>query len=128
MTINPPNYILPNITVLSGVVETDNIRGPFTFNIKLQIPGITTTLKSGMPISGIIPIPRYFADGFTLKDASDIFTQDEIDEEHLANDDHSDLRLETNLDVRKTNKYKPDRLYMRGMDIYKNIFPDHQLP
>lgn len=128
MTINPPNYILPNITVLNGVVETDNIRGPFTFNIKLQIPGITTTLKKGMPVSGIIPIPRYFADGFTLKDASDIFTQEEIDEENKANDDHSDLRLDTNLDVKKTNKYKPDRLYMRGIDIYKNKFPDHQLP
>jgi hypothetical protein len=128
MTINPPNYILPNITVLSGVVETDNIRGPFTLNIKLQIPGITTTLKKGMPIAGILPIPRYFADGFTLKDAADIFTQDEVDEENLANDDHSDLRLDTNLDVKKTRKYKPDRLYMRGMDIYKNKFPDHQLP
>jgi hypothetical protein len=128
MTINPPNYILPNITVLSGVVETDNLRGPFTLNIKLQIPGITTTLKSGMPISGIIPIPRYFADGFELKDAADIFTQEEIDEEHKANDDHSDLRLDTNEEASKKNNYKADRLYMRGIDIYKNKFPDHQLP
>jgi len=128
MTINPPNYILPNITVMNGVIETDNIRGPFTFNIKLQIPGITTTLKAGMPISGIIPIPRYFADGFTLKDASDIFTQEEIDEEHQANDDHSDLRLDTNIEANIKKNYKADRLYMRGRDIYKNKFPDHQLP
>ena len=128
MTINPPNYILPNITVMNGVIETDNIRGAFTFNIKLQIPGITTTLKAGMPISGIIPIPRYFADGFTLKDALDIFTQEEVDEENNANNEHSDLRRETNIDARITGKYKTDRLYMRGMDIYKNKFPNHQLP
>ena len=128
MTINPPNYILPNITVMSGVVETDNIRGPFTFNIKLQIPGITTTLRKGMPISGIIPIPRYFADGFTLKNAADIFTQEEIDEENKANDDHSEVRDAANIEVKLKNKYTSDRLYMRGMDIYKNKFPDHQLP
>ena len=128
MTINPPNYILPNITVMSGVVETDNIRGPFTFNIKLQIPGITTTLRKGMPISGIIPIPRYFSDGFTLKDAADIFTQEEIDEENKANDDHTKVRDAANLEVKLKNKYTSDRLYMRGIDIYKNKFPDHQLP
>jgi hypothetical protein len=128
MTINPPNYILPNITVMSGVIETDNIRGQFTFNIKLQMPGITTTLKKGMPISGIIPIPRYFADGFSLKDARDIFTQEEVDEENKANDDHADLRFNDILKAQKENKYKPDRLYMRGMDVYKNKFPDHQIP
>jgi hypothetical protein len=128
MTINPPNYILPNITVMNGVIETDNIRGPFTFNIKLQIPGITTTLKKGMPISGIIPIPRYFADGFTLKDASDIFTQEELDEENKASSDHSDLRFDTNVGAKETGIYKTDRLYMRGMDIYGNKFPDHQPP
>jgi hypothetical protein len=128
MTINPPNYILPNITVLNGVVETDNIRGPFTFNIKLQIPGITTTLKKGMPVSAILPIPRYFADGFTLKDAADIFTQQEVEEETKAGEDHSNLRFSTNTEARKDHKYKPDRLYMSGMDVYKNKFPDHQLP
>lgn len=128
MTINPPNYILPNITVMNGVIETDNIRGPFTFNIKLQIPGITTTLKKGMPISGIIPIPRHFADGFTLKDASDIFTQEEVNEENKASNDHSDLRFDTNVGAEETGIYKTDRLYMRGMDIYGNKFPDHQLP
>lgn len=128
MTINPPNYILPNITVMSGVVEADNIRGPFTFNLKLQIPGITTTLKKGMPIAGILPIHRYFADGFILKDAEDIFTEEEVEEENKANDDHSTLRFQTNMEVKLNNKYKPDRQYMRGIDIYGNKFPDHQLP
>lgn len=128
MTINPPNYVLPNITVMNGVIETDNIRGPFTLNIKLQMPGITTTLRKGMPISGILPIPRYFADGFELKDAADIFTQEEIDEENKANDDHSDLRLWSNIEAEKYNNYKPDRQYMRGIDVYGNKFPDHQGP
>jgi hypothetical protein len=128
MTINPPNYVLPNITVMTGVVETDNIRGPFTLNIKLQMPGITTTLRKGMPISGILPIPRNFSDQFTLKDAADIFTQEEIDEENKANDDHSDLRFKTNIEAKKTGIFKPDRFYMRGMDIYGNKFPDHQKP
>jgi hypothetical protein len=127
MTINPPNYILPNITVMSGVVETDNIRGHFTFNIKIQIPGITTTLRKGMPISGIIPIPRYFSDGFSLKDASEIFTAEEINEEFQASKDHKVLRQKTNTDANLKNEYHPDRLYLRGMDIYGNKFPDHQI-
>ena len=127
MTINPPNYVLPNITVMNGVVETDNLRGNFTFNIKMQIPGITTTLRKGMPISGIIPIPRYFADGFTLEDASNIFTQEEIDEENKTNQDHTHLRHETNREAKKKNKYNPDRQYMRGIDFYGNKFPDHQV-
>ena len=126
MTINPPNYILPNITVLNGVVETDNLRGNFTFNLKIQIPGITTTLRKGMPISGILPIPRYFADGFSLQDATTLFTSEEIDEETKANEDHSDLRLNSNIESKLKNSYKPDRLYMRGIDIYGNKFPDHQ--
>lgn len=127
MTINPPNYILPNITVLNGVVETDNLRGNFTFNLKIQIPGITTTLRKGMPISGIIPIPRYFADGFSLVDAADIFTDKEMSEEFKAYKVHSDLRLETNIKAKDENKYTPDRLYMRGLDVYGNQFPDHQV-
>lgn len=127
MTINPPNYILPNITVLNGVVETDNLRGNFTFNIKMQIPGITTTLRKGMPISGIIPIPRYFSDGFSLIDASDIFTPQEMSEEFEAYKIHSELRLETNIEAQSENKYTPDRLYMRGLDVYGNQFPDHQV-
>ncbi len=127
MTINPPNYILPNITVLNGVVEADNLRGNFTFNIKLQIPHITTTLKKGMPITGLIPIPRYFSDGFVLKDASDIFTAEQVSEELQANEEHQKLRFDANSKSHQENKYTPDRLYMRGLDIYGNKFPDHQV-
>jgi hypothetical protein len=127
MTINPPNYILPNITVLNGVVETDNLRGAFTFNIKLQTPGIVTKIEKGTPVSGIIPIPRYFADGFSLKDAADIFTDQEISEEFQAYKDHSILRNNGNTQAESENKYTPDRLYMRGLDVYGNKFPDHQV-
>ena len=127
MTINPPNYILPNITVLNGVVEADNLRGNFTFNIKLQIPHITTTLKKGMPITGLIPIPRYFSDGFVLKDASDIFTAEQVSEELQANAEHQKLRFDANSKSNQEKKYTPDRLYMRGLDIYENKFPDHQV-
>ena len=67
MTINPPNYIIPNITVMTGVIETDNLRRNFTFNLKIQMPNIRVTVPAGTPLAGFIPIPRYFADNFELK-------------------------------------------------------------
>jgi hypothetical protein len=67
MTINPPNYVIPNITVMTGVVETDNLRRDFTFNLKIQIPNIEVHITKGSPIAAFIPIPRYYADSFELK-------------------------------------------------------------
>ena len=34
MTINPPNYWIDGIQHMTGVIETDNLRRDFTFNLK----------------------------------------------------------------------------------------------
>ena len=72
ITINPPNFIIPNITVMTGVVEADNIRRNFTFNLKVQMPNIKVTVPVGTPLAAVLPIPRYFADSFELKNDEDI--------------------------------------------------------
>jgi len=124
MTINPPNYIIPNVTVMSGVVETDNIRRNFTINLKIQMPGIKVTVAAGTPLAAIIPIPRYYADEFELKYAEDIFDQETIDEEMQADIDTNVYRTE----IEPTLPNNAGKQYMRGVDVYGNKFLDHQKP
>ena len=124
ITINPPNYVIPNITVMTGVVETDNLRRNFTFNLKIQIPNIKVTLPAGSPLAAFIPIPRYFGDKFQLKYAEEIFSEDVINEE---------LEAEANSMI---HRYEVDPLmpngvgktYFKGEDIYGNKFLDQQKP
>ena len=124
MIINPPNYILPNVTVMTGVVETDNLRRSFLFNLKIQIPNIEVGVPAGTPLAGFIPIPRYFADSFELKYAEDIFDEEVIIEELQADKDTNYYRqIEEPL-----LKDGVGRLYMQGKDVYGNTFPDHQKP
>lgn len=119
MTINPPNYIIPNITVMTGVVETDNLRRNFTFNLKIQIPNIEVYIPAGTPIAAFIPIPRYYADSFELKLAEDIFSQEIIDEENEA---------ELNSGIHRTyvETNGAGKHYLLGNDVYGNVFKDHQ--
>jgi len=124
MTINPPNYIIPNITVMTGVIETDNIRRNFTFNLKIQIPNIKVIIPAGTPIAGFIPIPRYFADNFKLEIADDIFSKELIEEEYQAQIDARIFRDE----VEPTLPNYVGKQYFRGEDVYGNKFNDHQKP
>lgn len=117
MTINPPNYILPNLTSMNGVVETDNLRFTFTFNLKIQEPNIVSTINANSPIAAFIPIPRGFADRFEIKNAKDILHIDDINEEISI--------YKENLEKRQVQS-EASKLYLKGMDIRGNIFNDHQ--
>jgi hypothetical protein len=122
MTINPPNHIIPNVTPMTGVVETDNLRRNFTFNLKIQIPGIKVCVPAGTPIAGFIPIPRYYSDQFELKFADELFDQDIVDEEINADKTASEYRKT----IEPTLKGGVSRHYMTGQDVYGNKFEDHQ--
>jgi hypothetical protein len=124
MTINPPNHIIPGITVMTGVVESDNLRHNFTFNIKVQYPNNPVHIKAGTPIVGFIPIPRYFADEFKLEFAEDLFDKQVLEEEYLACLDFATYRD----NVEPTLKNHVNKIYMSGKDIYGNSFKDHQKP
>ena len=124
MTINPPNYIIPNITVMTGVIETDNLRRNFTFNLKIQMPNIRVKIPAGYPLAGFIPIQRNFADSFELKNAIDIFEEDLVNEEVQASIDDETLRTEVDI----LSKNKLNRNYFKGQDVYGNKFLNHQKP
>lgn len=124
ITINPPNYIIPNITFMTGVIETDNLRRNFSFNLKIQMPNILTEIPAGSPVGAFIPIPRYFADSFSLNFAKDIFDEDSYNSEIQAINDASEYRknVEPNLPG------NVGRHYLLGTDVYGNKFLDHQGP
>jgi hypothetical protein len=124
ITINPPNFIIPNVTVMTGVIETDNLRRNFTFNLKVQIPNIKVKIPKGMPIAAFMPIPRYFGDKFNLEFAKDVFSKEIIAEEEKAVHDANIHREK----VEYISKNSVGKHYMRGIDIYKNKFKDHQTP
>jgi hypothetical protein len=123
MTIAPPNFPVPGMSPLSGVVESDNIRFTFTFNIKIDIADATINVGSNTPLCGLLPIPRYFCDSFELKSAYDIFDKEVIEEEMNVSELHGKNReRHNNLNL------GADRIYYSGKDILGNKFKDHQLP
>jgi hypothetical protein len=124
MTIAPPNYPLPGISPMSGVVETDNLSFTFTLNFKIDLPNTLIKIEKNYPLMGIIPIPRYYCDSFELVNAYDVLDKDDIEEQRQ-------IALEQSISRRKNNNDpdgKSDRRYYRGTDIRNNKFKNHQLP
>jgi len=122
MTINPPNYVVPNVTFMTGVIETDNLRRNFTFNLKIQIPNIKVFIPAGHPIGAFIPVPRYYCDNFKLEFAENIFSKEIIEEEIKAEKDTGKYRTE----IEPALKHNVGKHYMEGKDVYGNKFKDHQ--
>lgn len=124
MTIAPPNFPVPGISPMTGVIETDNLRYTFSLNFKIDFPEMMIKINKDYPIMGIIPIPRYYCDSFKILNAYDIFEKNAIEEEQKVWHEHQIHRHEQNNSLER----KTDALYYKGMDIRKNKFDDHQLP
>lgn len=128
MTIAPPNFPVPGISPMTGVVETDNLRFTFTLNFKIDLVNTPIKITKGYPIMGILPIPRYFCDSFTLVNGYDILDKDLVDEERDVVQENSLSRKKQNEEFNQTGKDKPDRMYYKGFDAKGNKFEDHQFP
>ena len=81
MTIAPPNFPVPGMSPMTGVVESDNLRFTFTLNLKIDLIDTVIEIDANAPLAGMIPVPRYFCDSFELKSAYDVFDKKIIDEE-----------------------------------------------
>ncbi len=81
MTIQPPNFFIPGLSAMTGVIETDNIRRDFTFNIKITEKNKPIKIKKGDMIAAFIPIPRNFVENFTLESVFDVFPKELHDSE-----------------------------------------------
>lgn len=122
MTIQPPNYCIPGTFSMTGVIETDNLRRDFTFNMKLTDPGRTIKVRKGDWLGAFIPIPRYFVDNFKVINALDIF-----DEEIIKNDlfDGDELARQRN-EEDKEKPHESGRKYFNGEHAFGCPYPDHQ--
>lgn len=123
MTIAAPNFPLPGLSPMTGVIETDNLQFTFTFNLKIDFPNMPITIKKDYPVSAVIPIPRYFCDSFELVNAYSIFDKNIIRKELDIYQEYSKKR-----EAVLSNKEATDLLYLKGLDINNNKFIDHQLP
>lgn len=118
MTVQPPNYFIDGLQNMTGVVETDNLRRDFTFNLKITRPNHPIEIRVGDIIAGFIPYPRGFVEQFELVDGSTLFSAEQIAEEQQAARDFGQERSEVDV-------LRPDgvgRRYHRGEDIYGNAF------
>lgn len=122
MTINPPNFWIDGVQHMTGVVETDNLRRDFTFNLKITRKNELITINKGDFVGCVIPIPRYFVDQYDLIKGEEIFTKDEINEERRAMFDFGVERSTKDINKPHGN----GRRYFNGEDIYGNKFDNHQ--
>lgn len=122
MTINPPNQFIDGIHHMTGVVETDNLRRDFTFNLKITRPDTEIIINKGEYIGCVLPIPREFVDKFELVNGYDIFTTEQIEEEQKAMHDFGIER--STKDIHKPNGN--GRRYFKGEDVYGCPFSNHQ--
>ena len=122
MTINPPNMPIDGIYHMTGVVEADNLRRDFTFNLRITRKNHPVQIKTGDPIGCFIPYPRHFIDQYQIVNATNTLTAEQLEIERET------IRLfgqERSVED-KHKKHGNGKRYWRGVDIYGNKFKDHQ--
>jgi hypothetical protein len=122
MTINPPNMYVDGLYHMTGVIESDNLRRDFTFNLRATRPNYKVQVKKGDPIGCIIPYPRHFIDKYQMKNAVDVIDPMLIINERKCAADHGEERSKFD----KNKLHGNGRRYHNGEDVYGNKFKDHQ--
>lgn len=112
----PPNYPVHGLSWMDAVVETDNLRRDFTFNIRITRPQMDIFIPKGMPLGCIVPYPRFFLDKYELKPLTD--------PEEVA----KAIETANNYGIEREqyDGEKPRLRYMEGKDIYDTFYDMHQ--
>lgn len=119
---NPPNIFTDGIGHMTAVVETDNLRRDFTFNLKITRPNYPIKITRGDCIGYFLPYPRHFIDKYKVVSAYDIFSNELIKEEQMCGRDFGIERSTKD----GAKPHGNGRRYFNGEDVYGNKFPDHQ--
>lgn len=122
MVMNAPNYFIDGLQSLTAVVEADNLRRDFTYNLKCTRPNHTISIKKNQPLAAVLPYPRYFIDDYELKNAIDIIDPEIIDEERRTSNYFAIERREIDSKHSGANGFR----YMDGEDVYGIKFKEHQ--
>ena len=101
---------------MDAIVETDNLRRDFTFNIKITRANMDIYVAKGAPLGCFLPYPRYFLDEYKL---AELVESEERARSVQTIQDFGRERAEFD--------YNHPRLrYMEGKDIYDTYFDEHQ--
>lgn len=122
MTIQPPNMFVPTCVAMTGVIETDNIRRDFTFNLKMTLKNHRVKVSKGDPLGAFIPIPRNFVENFNVLPATDIFDKD------IVQMDLNESQV-LGIERRTRDKEKPHgagRRYFKGYHTNDTQYTNHQ--
>lgn len=122
ITINPPNFYIDGIMHMTGVIETDNLRRDFTFNLRITRVNEWINIDKGTPIGCVLPYPRHFIDQFSCQNAHGVISERDIKIEQQTMQDFGYERH--NIDPNKP--HKAGRRYFNGEDVYGNKFTEHQ--
>lgn len=122
MTIQPPNMFISGCAAMTGVIETDQIKRDFTFNIKVTVPNLKITVKKGDALGAFIPIPRYFVDNFDVKLVSDVFDK----ELHINELEEVKILSNERTTTDKDRPHESGRRYFNGINSDGTPYADHQ--
>ena len=124
MTLQPPNVFIDGLQNLTGVVEADNLRRDFTFNLKITRPDHPIEIKVGDLLAAVMPIPRGFVEKFEMVDAYEAVSPDTVALEQQTARDFGREREE----VDAKNKRGVGRRYFKGEDVYGQRFEHSHQP
>jgi len=122
MTIQPPNMYIPGTSALTGVIESDQLRRDFTFNLKLTMPNYKITVKKGDPLGAFIPIPRYFVDNFEIDTIENLFSKEVHQNEIKDQQEFGRQRMSED----KEKAHESGRKYFNGIHAFGDKYQDHQ--
>jgi hypothetical protein len=107
---------------MTAVVETDNIRRDFTFNIKMTRPNYCVNVEIDDPLAAFIPVPRGTIEKYEIKLVTDLFTK----EQHSLEINESNLMGEERGGVDASKPHGAGRRYFRGFHSNGDMYTNHQ--
>jgi hypothetical protein len=119
MTMQPPNSFIEGCTAMTGVIEADNIKRDFTFNLKVTVPNHKISVKKGDALGAFIPVPRFFVDSFKLK----LIDDEELHKEYVEESNRLGLERDT---VDKDKPHQSGRRYFHGEHTDGTPYKNHQ--
>lgn len=121
MVLPAANHFVPNLSSMTAVIETDNIRRDFTFNLKILEPNKEIIVKKGDVLTSFLPIPRYFIDNFKFLQIDEVFSLSTIQKEGYEVNELGRQRSEE-----EPHEPPYGKKYFRGIHANGEKFNDHQ--
>lgn len=127
LVTQPPNHYIDGLHFMNGVVESDNLRRSFTFNIRVTTPNKVIKIKKGDWLSGFIPIPRFYVENFELVPAKKLFSEELLYNERMSAENLQWERQNPEKeggDIGKVND--SGRRYFKGIHVNHKPYRNHQ--